>query len=168
MLKKTNLFMFASFGAVLMLAGWGSARAEATSPASEVAASVSVAAGGTTASNATAAAIPAARKAGKPRPGASSGLSQGSSSPSSGIIQNKCKQFSSTTSFKCKDAGNFASTCATATCGEGYTLTGGGGACAAGNRTIKSLSPNLSKGEFSIMCEKQGVKPQAKAICCKL
>ena len=53
----------------------------------------------------------------------------------------KCIQVNSSGSFNCKDAGNFDSTCATATCPAGYTLTGGGGACAAGDRKVKSLFP---------------------------
>ena len=80
----------------------------------------------------------------------------------------KCIQVNSSGSFNCKDAGNFDSTCATATCPAGYTLTGGGGACAAGNRKVKSLFPRLSQGEFTIACEQQGVAPQSNAICCKL
>jgi hypothetical protein len=80
----------------------------------------------------------------------------------------KCVQADSTGSFSCKDPGNFDSTCATAKCPAGYTLTGGGGACAAGDRKVKSLFPRLSQGEFTIACEQQGVAPQANAICCKL
>jgi len=80
----------------------------------------------------------------------------------------KCVQVSSTTWSNCKDAGNFDSACAVAKCGAGYTLTGGGGSCSAGNRTIKGLNPKLSTGEFGIMCEDQGVAPKAQAICCKL
>ena len=80
----------------------------------------------------------------------------------------QCIQVNSTSFKSCKDAGGFDSTCATAKCSSGYTLTGGGGSCSAGNRMVKGLSPNLSKGEFGIMCEKQGVKPRASAICCKL
>lgn len=80
----------------------------------------------------------------------------------------KCVEMHSSTKYACKDAGNFDSTCATAKCGEGYVLTGGGGSCAAGNRKIKTLAPNVSTGEFSIMCEQQGTAPQADAVCCKL
>jgi hypothetical protein len=80
----------------------------------------------------------------------------------------KCVEASSSGSFSCKDAGNFDSTCATATCPAGYTLTGGGGACSAGDRKVKSLFPRSAKGEFTIACEQQGVDPQAQAICCKL
>jgi hypothetical protein len=47
-------------------------------------------------------------------------------------------------------------------------LTGGGGACAAGDRKLKSLFPRVERGEFSITCEQQGVPPQANAVCCKL
>lgn len=75
---------------------------------------------------------------------------------------------SSSGSFSCQDAGGFASTCATAKCPVGYTLTGGGGACAAGDRKIKSLFPRFATGEFTIVCEQQGVAPQAQAICYKL
>jgi len=75
---------------------------------------------------------------------------------------------STSSSFGCKDAGGFASTCATAKCPAGYTLTGGGGACSAGDRKIKSLFPRFSTGEFTIACEEQGVPPQVTAICCKL
>jgi hypothetical protein len=79
----------------------------------------------------------------------------------------ECVEASSSGSFACKDAGNFDSTCATATCPADYTLTGGGGACAAGDRKVKTLSPRLAKGEFTIACEQQGVDPQARAICCR-
>jgi hypothetical protein len=80
----------------------------------------------------------------------------------------KCIAVSSSGSFSCKDAGNYDSTCATANCPVGYTLTGGGGACAAGDRKIKSLFPRFAAGEFGIACEQQGVAPQVQAICCKL
>lgn len=80
----------------------------------------------------------------------------------------ECVVADSTGSFSCQDAGNFPSTCATAKCPAGYTLTGGGGACAAGDRKVKSLFPRFSAGEFGITCEQQGVAPQAHAICCKL
>ena len=79
----------------------------------------------------------------------------------------KCVQVNSTGRSSCNDAGNFPSTCAVATCPAGYTLTGGGGVCAAGDRKIKALNPQLDKGQFHIMCEEQGVDPQARAICCK-
>lgn len=80
----------------------------------------------------------------------------------------KCVEATSSGSFACKDAGNFDSTCATAKCPAEYTLTGGGGACAAGDRKVKSLFPRLTSGEFTIACEQQGTAPQARAICCKL
>lgn len=78
-----------------------------------------------------------------------------------------CTQVHSRGSFACNDAGGFASTCATARCPAGTTLTGGGGACAAGDRRIKSLFPR-SNGEFGIACEQQGVAPQAVAVCCSI
>ena len=71
-------------------------------------------------------------------------------------------------STNCKDAGNFDSTCASVACPAGFSLTGGGGICAAGDRKLKGLNPNFSTGQFFIMCEKQGVAPQVTAICCKL
>jgi hypothetical protein len=80
----------------------------------------------------------------------------------------KCTTADSSGSFACKDSGNYDSTCATAKCPAGYTLTGGGGACSAGDRKVKSLFPRLATGEFTIACEQQGVAPQANAICCKL
>jgi len=81
----------------------------------------------------------------------------------------KCVNATSTVNFtQCKDSGNFASTCADVTCPAGYTLTGGGGACAAGDRRLKALNPNLGQGKFYIMCDApQGVAPQVTAICCK-
>ena len=79
-----------------------------------------------------------------------------------------CVEASSSGSRSCKDAGNFDSTCATAKCPAEFTITGGGGICAAGDSKIKGLIPKLATGEFTIMCEKQGVNPQARAICCKL
>ena len=79
-----------------------------------------------------------------------------------------CVEVSSSGREACKDSGNFPSTCAVAKCPDGYTLTGGGGICAAGNIKVKGLNPRLSTGEFFIMCEEQGVDPQARAICCKL
>lgn len=79
----------------------------------------------------------------------------------------QCVESSSRGSKSCKDAGNFDSTCAVAKCPDGFTLTGGGGSCAAGDRKLKALNPRHSTGEFFIMCEKQGVDPQARAICCK-
>ena len=80
----------------------------------------------------------------------------------------ECVVADSSGSFGCKDAGNFDSTCATAKCPAGYTLTGGGGSCSAGDRKIKSLFPGFAAGEFTIACEQQGVAPNAHAICCKL
>jgi hypothetical protein len=81
----------------------------------------------------------------------------------------KCVEVSSVTTFtSCKDAGGFASTCASVTCPAGTTLTGGGGACAAGNSRLKSLFPRLSANQFNIACDSQGVAPQVIAICCKL
>lgn len=80
----------------------------------------------------------------------------------------ECVVADSSGSFSCKDAGGFDSTCATAKCPAGYTLTGGGGSCSAGDRKIKSLFPRFSTGEFTIACEQQGVAPNAQAICCKL
>ena len=80
----------------------------------------------------------------------------------------ECVVADSSGSFGCKDAGNFDSTCATAKCPAGYTLTGGGGSCSAGDRKIKSLFPRFSTGEFTIACEQQGVAPSAQAICCKV
>jgi hypothetical protein len=80
----------------------------------------------------------------------------------------KCVQVSSSTKISCQDSGGFASTCAVAKCGAGYQLTGGGGACSAGNRKLKSAVPNFSAGSFHVMCEEQGVGPTAAAICCKL
>jgi hypothetical protein len=82
--------------------------------------------------------------------------------------KSKCLEATSSGSFSCKDSGNFASTCATAKCPAGYTLTGGGGACDAGDRKIKSLFPRFATGEFTIACEQQGVAPTAEAICCQL
>jgi len=79
-----------------------------------------------------------------------------------------CVQASSTGSQSCKDSGGYDSTCATATCPAGYTLTGGGGSCSAGDRKVKSLFPRVDRGEFTIVCEQQGVPPQANAVCCKM
>lgn len=81
-----------------------------------------------------------------------------------------CVAASSQSRFDCKDAGGFDSTCASVKCPAGFTLTGGGGACAAGNSKLKSLFPSLppSSGQFNITCDKQGVDPEAIAICCKL
>jgi hypothetical protein len=79
-----------------------------------------------------------------------------------------CLEVSSSGRRDCTDAGGAASTCASATCPGGLTLTGGGGACAAGNSKIKSLFPIERQGSFTIVCEKQGVDPQAVAICCHI
>jgi hypothetical protein len=80
----------------------------------------------------------------------------------------ECVSISSTGSYSCQDAGGYPSTCATAQCPFDHTLTGGGGACAAGDRRIKSLFPRFDQGEYTIACEEQGVDPQAIAICCRL
>jgi hypothetical protein len=80
----------------------------------------------------------------------------------------KCVEATSSGRYSCRDAGGFDGTCATATCPAGYTMTGGGGICTAGNIKLKGVNPKLSTGEFFIMCEPQGVDPQARAICCKL
>jgi hypothetical protein len=78
-----------------------------------------------------------------------------------------CLEVISSGSTNCTDAGGVDSTCASARCPEGFTLTGGGGACAAGNRKIKSIFPREANGSFVITCEKQGVDAQAVAICCQ-
>jgi hypothetical protein len=72
------------------------------------------------------------------------------------------------TSTSCTDSGNYPSTCASAQCPSGYTLTGGGGSCSAGNRKLKALNPRVNTREFFIMCEQQGVPPLVRAICCKI
>ena len=79
-----------------------------------------------------------------------------------------CVQVSSPGSTSCRDAGGAPSTCATATCPGGFTLTGGGGACAAGGTRIKSLFPVVRNGTITIVCEQQGVAPEADAVCCRL
>jgi hypothetical protein len=79
----------------------------------------------------------------------------------------QCVQVFSSGSTNCTDSGGVASTCASARCPEGFALTGGGGACAAGDRRIKSDFPRQASGSFQIMCEEQGVDPQATAICCR-
>lgn len=91
-----------------------------------------------------------------------------SGSPVANAPSLQCVQVNSVGFNSCKDAGGYDSTCAVAKCGAGYTLTGGGGSCSAGKNTIKSLNPNVSTGQFGIMCEKQGIKPRANAVCCKL
>ena len=88
-------------------------------------------------------------------------------SPSMALTLN-CVQVSSSGSINCNDAGGVPSTCATATCPVGFTLTGGGGACSAGGSKIKSLFPLLRTNAVTIACEKQGVNPEADAICCRL
>ena len=80
----------------------------------------------------------------------------------------KCVEVSSSGSVNCTDSGGVASTCSTAKCPAELTLTGVGGACAAGDRKIKSLFPRVDEGSVTLMCEKQGVDPQAVAICCQL
>ena len=80
----------------------------------------------------------------------------------------KCIEVTSTGSTSCKDPGGVDSTCASAKCPAQMTLTGGGGACAAGDRKIKSLIPRVDDKIVSIMCEKQGVDPQVVAVCCQL
>jgi len=71
-------------------------------------------------------------------------------------VSTKCLEVSSSGYTSCKDAGGYDSVCATASCPAGYTLTGGGGSCSAGDRKIKSLFPRFSQGEFAITCESQG------------
>jgi hypothetical protein len=88
-------------------------------------------------------------------------------SPSIALTLN-CVEVSSSGRTDCTDAGGAASTCASVTCPGGSTLTGGGGACEAGASKIKSLFPVVRTGTVSIMCEKQGVDPEADAICCRL
>jgi hypothetical protein len=80
----------------------------------------------------------------------------------------QCVEVSSSGSTDCKDSGGAASTCASAKCPADMTLTGGGGACAAGGTKIKSLFPRVDDKIMYIMCEKQGVAPQVTAICCHL
>jgi hypothetical protein len=80
----------------------------------------------------------------------------------------KCVEVTSSGSTACKDAGGGDGTCAVARCPANLTLTGGGGACAAGDRRIKSLVPNVNDKTVAIMCEKQGVDPQVVAVCCNL
>lgn len=87
-------------------------------------------------------------------------------SPSIALTLN-CIQRSSSGSTNCTDAGGVPSTCATVACPGGFILTGGGGACAAGASKIKSLFPIVRNGTVTIVCEKQGVDPEADAICCQ-
>ena len=79
----------------------------------------------------------------------------------------ECVQVFSSGSRDCTDPGGVASTCALARCPETFALTGAGGACAAGDRKIKSVFPRPASGAVEMMCEKQGVDPQAMAICCR-
>jgi hypothetical protein len=80
----------------------------------------------------------------------------------------KCVDAISSSSRSCTDSGGVDSTCASVTCPAEFTLTGGGGACAAGDRKIKSVFPREDSASFTIMCEKQGVDPQAVAVCCRV
>jgi hypothetical protein len=80
----------------------------------------------------------------------------------------KCVEVTSSGSTPCKDAGGADGTCATARCPANLTLTGGGGACAAGDRRLKSVVPRVDDKTVTIMCEQQGVDPQAVAVCCNL
>lgn len=80
----------------------------------------------------------------------------------------KCVEAVSSGSTSCADSGGVDSTCTSVHCPAGFTLTGGGGACAAGDRKIKSVFPRLDSGTFFVMCEKQGVDSQAVAICCRI
>jgi hypothetical protein len=80
----------------------------------------------------------------------------------------KCVEVVSSGSKSCTDPGGVDSTCSSAKCPAELTLTGAGGACAAGDRKIKSLLPRVDDGSVTIMCEKQGVDPQAIAVCCQL
>jgi hypothetical protein len=80
----------------------------------------------------------------------------------------RCVEIISSGSTNCTDAGGVDSTCASARCPVEFTITGGGGACAAGDRKIKSVFPREDSGTVFIMCEKQGVDPQAVAICCRV
>jgi hypothetical protein len=79
----------------------------------------------------------------------------------------QCLSVTSSGGYDCNDAGGFPSSCAVARCPSGYTITGGGGACAAGDRRLKSSIPRFDTGEFIVACERQGVPPQAAAICCR-
>jgi hypothetical protein len=79
-----------------------------------------------------------------------------------------CVEVISSGSTSCTDAGGVDSTCSSAKCPAEFTLTGVGGACAAGDRKIKSLVPRVDDGSVTMMCEKQGVDPQAVAVCCQL
>jgi hypothetical protein len=80
----------------------------------------------------------------------------------------KCVEVVSSGSRSCTDSGGVDSTCASVICPAQFTLTGGGGACAAGDRKIKSVVPRVDTNSFAMMCEKQGVDPQAVAVCCRV
>jgi hypothetical protein len=80
----------------------------------------------------------------------------------------KCVEAISSGSSSCTDAGGVPSTCSKVTCPATMTLTGAGGACAAGDRRIKALVPRVDEGSVTLMCEQQGVDPQAVAVCCQL
>jgi hypothetical protein len=79
-----------------------------------------------------------------------------------------CIQVNSSGSTNCTDAGGVPSTCASVACPAGYTLTGAGGACAAGGTRIKSLFPVLQNNTVNILCDQQGVPPEANAVCCRV
>ena len=96
------------------------------------------------------------------------GLGLFASSPSSMAATLKCVEVISSGSSSCNDAGGVPSTCSSAKCPAELTLTGVGGACAAGDRKIKALVPRVDEGSVTMMCEQQGVDPQAIAICCQL
>lgn len=80
----------------------------------------------------------------------------------------KCVEAISSGSSNCTDPGGVPSTCSKVTCPAAMTLTGAGGACAAGDRRIKALVPRVDEGSVTLMCEQQGVDPQAVAVCCQL
>jgi hypothetical protein len=88
-------------------------------------------------------------------------------SPSTAQTLN-CVRVVSSGSTGCNDAGGFASTCASVSCPGGTILTGGGGGCNAGDRKVKGIFPHVDTGLVGIMCEQQGVDPEAIAICCKI
>jgi hypothetical protein len=79
-----------------------------------------------------------------------------------------CTQVTSSGSTSCTDAGGVPSTCASVACPAGFTLTGAGGACAAGGSRIKSLFPVLRNNTVEIMCDQQGVPPEVNAVCCRV
>jgi hypothetical protein len=80
----------------------------------------------------------------------------------------KCVEVISSGSLNCTDPGGVPSTCSKVACPAAMTLTGAGGACAAGDRRIKALVPRVDEGSVTLMCEQQGVDPQAIAVCCQL